>query len=294
MKKFLFFFSTWVLLTVSCTKLIRVDLPEVKNKTVLMSLLKAGDTIKVYVTRVQNIHEFQPADTISNATVKLYEDGQWVETLSFDGVSGFYVSTQTAQTGKTYKITCSVPGNAMASGETTVPSPPPIHTVSAVPWNHFVDPESTYPYGVKITFEIQDPPGEDFYAISAFYKENTSSWHAYYYELYPELPAVPDPALDELVNYGVFSDDYFDGSTYRMSLVYGYDRYNATGNRDTILLQYCHVTRDYYRFYISRYFNESYDDLFAVDPENIYTNVTNGYGLVAAYAEKIDTVSIQR
>ncbi len=285
------------LLFASCEKVLDIDLPEGENKLVLNGFLMPDSTIKVYVGRSRNILENTVAESfqISDANVKLYKNDEFVSEMTFIG-EGYYEFAEKPEPDAIYKISAQHKDFInTATAECSMLKPTEItkfeiteETVDEAGWQYTNRK-------LKITF-TDNPDERNFYMVAL---QNLTEYEMYdengniYYESYLENISYfysEDPVFEsdiwkqtfegETLHGAAFSDRYIPGSSYSLEIDGGF-LYNP---RNLVTAYIYSIDEDFYRYILS-YQNNSYtsDNPFA-EPVSVYSNITDGIGLLTATA----------
>ena len=306
------------LLASSCERIIEFRNQETEPKIVIYSLLQPDNLITVSVARSHAVFEekYEPQQ-ITDATVRLYRDGTLTEILAYvppEPVPDYvqanpysnYVATVTRpETGSAYRIEVEVPGLGTASGETKVPEPVPITGIDTV--------TKTVEWGEKefiVKLRFSDPAGKENY-----YRLIAREMMGVYYgdKTVPYSPGIPVAVMENDVSYGTYAepliapkqeDDIF--GMYLNNSYYLFSDELIAGKEYTLTMEYYYYQPDtsYYEFNHSYYMLQSVSsdlylslqsysahmqtrDNFLAEPVPVFTNVTNGLGMVGAISTSV-------
>ncbi len=102
--------SILIFLFGSCQKRdFKVDNKDYKSKLVINNLFEQNLPFEIRVSHSVNIYDTVLPEYLSTATVRLYTNNQYTETLT-PGIAGYYTAGTVPTPGNTYKITVSSPG----------------------------------------------------------------------------------------------------------------------------------------------------------------------------------------
>jgi hypothetical protein len=108
--------------------------------------------------------------SVPDATVKIFENGQEVETLAWHEKKEYYQSQQhKPETGNIYKIEVAAEGYETVEAESYLPAVVPIKSLELDTTNRVE--LSEYQHYYKLTLIFDDPPGINFYNLSATSRE---------------------------------------------------------------------------------------------------------------------------
>jgi hypothetical protein len=295
MKHYIKFLLPSFLIFAACNKNIEVKLPVEEPRLVVNSRTNVGDTIHIQVAKSMNVLEYNPENAlISNATVQLYIDKVPGPILIYDPAKKYYTGPVKAEPGKKYSVTVTAPSFNKAEASTLVPIAVPIVAVQRVE-NVRTDEEEGAIDELRITFN--DPPTPGDYYIIRIAEPKESKFFRNSFDIRSN-----DASVEGIANGGDFTDAgglilnrkgivvndvLFNGQKKELILYCANDLLEPTHTTDNnnqpvtlyTTVELLHVTNDYYRYFKSYMFiSESYDDGFT-QPANVFTNITNGYGI---------------
>ncbi|MCK7540983.1 MAG: DUF4249 domain-containing protein [Marinilabiliales bacterium] len=307
----------------SCESVIKFKGEGVDPKIVIYSLLHPDSLIKVSVAVSHAVYEerYEP-EQITDAVVRLFRDGELIETLAYvpsepqpdyspaDPYSRYASRVTRPDYGSTYRIEVEIPGLKTASGEARLPELVP---VTGIDTSSVIREGGHRQMEVKIKF--RDPAGTDnFYRLSARGMAGT------YYgdKQVPYLPFIPvmvaetdlsygvleEPlitprqeddifGMDLQNNYKIFMDELISGKEYALTM-----QFNLM-LPDTDYYEFAHasfslhsITRDLYLFLQSNSAHMQTRENFLAEPVLVYTNITNGLGVMGAMSTSAITFKI--
>lgn len=276
-----------ILFFASCKKDIHVDVPPYQSKLTVFSSSAIGEPIMINVGKSLGIAERRnmPDLTITNATVNLYEDGALKESLVYKEDMKGYLSTLVAQAGKTYSVKVSAPFYTDAASSSAVPSAVPITGLTRVPnarSNENGDPQD------ELLFTFNDPStAGDYYIIRITTPKDSFTYNNFCVnsgDASIETPYNENVDLTTcLDNNSIFMrDELFNGKQKQVKIYVNSDNLHYTINGPDTTFPYIellHVPEAYFKFEKSRQAAESANGDPFSEPVNVYTNVTNGYGV---------------
>ncbi len=311
------------LLLFSCETEIEYRGRDTEPKTVIYALLRPDSLVSVTISESHSVFQakWRPRQ-ITNAVVRLYRDGELLETLTYspppdvpdyyppDPYSRYLSSAVRPEYGHTYRIEADVPGFPKAYGETRLPDPVAI-TVA--------DTSSRLgEYGnrqMTVKLKFRDPAGTaEYYKVAAdalwgSYIGNRNEPYnpesivavrgddvTYLFRSDPLIyPERNDDIFDMEVpnNYYIFSDELISGKEYVI-------RFSTPWNQPDP--DYYEFARTYFRLstitkdlylYLRSFSAHAYTlDNFLVEPVPVYTNIINGLGVVGAISTITDSLTI--
>ncbi len=290
MKKLQYIIAWVILLTGSaCETEIDYNGKALENFMVLNAKLEADSLISCRITRSNTIFEDRYIQSINDAKVNLYCNGELVGAGNFLGDGYCYWPERKAIQGNEYTIKAEHPNYKSTSANTTIPE-------KANTW--VSDIRHTENGDQEITVTINDKPGANFYRLQIFlaYQED------------PDYPADPyygheygygasnfytskDPVLNHnkvidddssfsdypYNKYGIFNDDLFDGEVYHLKFTA-----NGSSSFEKLIIDIQQISEDLYLYYNSTQFNDYYGDDPVIEPVRIHSNVNGGAGILGS------------
>jgi len=311
---------------VSCESIIEFKGEGVTPKIVIYSLLEPDSlvTVSVAVSHAVFDDRYEP-EQITDAVVRLYRDSEMLETLTYvpeeplsddasaNPYSRYVSQVNKPQYGSSYKIEVEVPGFTTAYGEASLPDPVPIVGIDTaqviIDWRDWVERRLT----VRVRFH--DPAGQDnYYRVTAgsligFYigskelpytplqpvvVEEMDISYAFY-----EEPLIAPKQDDDIFGmylqntYNLFTDELISGKEYELTMETHFSL------PDTDYYEFAHasirlhtITRDLYLYLQSYAAHTQTRDNFLSEPVMVYTNVTDGLGVVGAVSTSVIALKI--
>lgn len=268
-----------MMLIFSCETTIDYDLPQEPSKITIDSKLLVGNSPLVYVyTSVSALSRQDPPE-VTNAEVKLYENGVFVSKLSPElNLYGqtFYTSNHKISSDQHYKVEVSLPEYETAFGEGL--------TKDAVPVSSTVFDTSNF----NLEFTFQDPPTSgDYYLITV--RSLTDSYPIQYstndvvINFFDE-DTFDDPFSGSGEKYGqngYMTDQLFNGKTKTVRMTIQ-DR-DISNNQTPRLIELWRISEDLYNHERTKAVAWQSENPFS-EPVQIYSNIENGYGIVGTAA----------
>ena len=266
----------------SCEKTIKYEIPEYPSKFSIDSRMLTGERIRVFVGKSAYSLSSREPQVLSDASVRLFEDDQFLTSLQWINVSedaGYFQTPLRPAAGSKYRIEVDHPDLDMAIGETRALSPTQITA-----WT--ID---TVDFEVSVSF--QDVPNTtDYYAINVYVRNDNQD--------YPLFLGTKDPTVDFFFDFSdeIFGDGFKSGYTAYLkdeTFEGGVKKVNFEevlisdfigGLPDAVVLEVIRITEDYYRHEQSKGAQYVGGDNPFAEPVQIYSNVENGYGIVTSGA----------
>ena len=272
----------------SCRKVIEIDLPPADSKVVVNSFFTDGNPIKVHLSKSIGVLD-NIIPECNNATIILLINNVKTDTLYPD--NGYYYSHVLAERGKNYSLIVHVPDMDSVFCEDIIPEKTILQNYICTD-SVLIDEDGFIINELKLDF--QDPAGPSFYEVELSPKDTVNN---YITGLWFKKNTDPVITSTGLLDYNpktlIFSDKMFDGKHCSLKIYFAYD----WEPNFRLKLFFRSVSESYYK-----YKEKQFAYLFSLDadiftgmrePINLYSNITGGYGIFAAYSsdEKIITVS---
>lgn len=292
-------------------------------KIVIYSLLHPDSLFRVSVAVSHVVFdERYESEQIPDAVVRVFRDGDLLETLDYvpsepvpdylpaNPYSRYVSEVNRPVTGSTYTIEVEVPGLTKASGEAMLPEPVPIISIDTA---SVIREWGARQLEVKIKF--RDPASAE-----NLYRLTSQGVSGYYYgqKEEPYTPILPVIVSDEDLSYGVlgeplitpqqeddifgmylyntyslFTDELISGKEYNLTMRINYMA------PDTDYYEFAHayfmlhsLSRDLYLYLQSLTAQDQTRDNFLAEPVPVFTNITNGLGVVGAMSTARDSLKI--
>lgn len=279
MKKLIFLALIPILF--SCEKTIKYELPVLPPRFSVEAHIHNDQPIKVFAARTEPALSSKYPQVVSDAQVLLIENDVPVSSLAWistgDG-NGYYQSSFTPSAGNKYRIEVSNQELGTAIGEATSFDPTEIIGYSLDTTN------------LELTLTFRDvKDSEDYYAINVYARSNNMD--------YPLFIGTTDPSVDFFFDYSddIFGENVKSGFTAFLTDETFRNRtktvkfteviaYGGVGRPEALILEVIRVSEDYYLYERSKGAQYTGGDNPFAEPVQIYTNIVNGYGIVAAGA----------
>lgn len=310
-------FLLYLLLLAACTRDVVLELPSVPPLLVLNSSVSPDEDVTAFLSKSWFILDTITDDGITDGTIRVYVNDRLQGTMQpveNDRYTGQYaLSGCRVASGDRLRLEAAAPGFDPIEGETLIPDPIEVLSVDTVRFFKFGYQGYEYP-SLRLYIRFRDEPDKRNYyrlmveKITEYQKGDSvivvSSMYHTDYDLYSSLglvyedpvfrTTVTNPAIDQLNGKtcrGTFTDDMFDGneytvrsSFYPVDYSYAGDSVVTTVHYDVRLLA---VSEDYYHYLtVVQNFSISLGDAYLdglVEPSATYTNVKDGFGIVAGY-----------
>lgn len=324
MDRIIFILLTLMTFT-ACESVVDLDLDEQARQLVVNSIFtpNLNPNTPPYPFQVQ-LFESRPITSsedfkiVEGATVKLYSDKEFLETLVYDTDRQLYTSVEsTPEEHKSYLLKVEHPDYPAVNASSYVPNATPI--LSTTPsfkrgTSHPIIPNMSIEY-VDIDIELDDPSGNNYYHF--LFGHELVDYRVEGLDTIPDYSLVErhfgtrfrtdarneegliiynNVAIDKFGLYGAYlTDKNFDGQkkVVRLKLQYDLDPSRQLG--ENLFIEVRSVSKSYYDFHTTAIQNtETGANPFSNDPVAVSSNVQNGLGVFAGYTYQTKWVKLPR
>lgn len=270
-KLFIFLF---IIPLFSCVKESRIEIPYTGDKIVVNSLIQPDSLIYIRVTSSKKVTEYS-FDPLEAASLVLLENGITLPTPTYKLINGYgyFVSQSVAKTGSHYSIQVANEGLTAVSGGDSTPVRPKIsdgyaqHALNRVRFTMQEDGSRTNYYRLRIYNAVE--------ADGNWVIDRTDTIR---FRLDPALNNdLPDIITNDYKSESIMTDANFNGKTVQFVL-----QTEKEVSSSHMIIELSALTPDAWH-YLQTTASQRLSDAqnFSLDPENAYSNVENGYGIVA-------------
>ena len=265
----------------SCSTDIDYNPSAIPRSLVIYSILKPDSSFNILVTKTQDIYDDE-IGYIPDATVKIYNENGVICDSALYTEKGVYVSKSKVIANE--KLTVQVEANGFESVRATDYTPGKVEIKKAeYQYSYEYDPIDDYLYGL-LTIVFDDDANEKNYYELLLAEKQIDKGFVFYGRITPFMISnefvYADSKNQNKPQSILFDDVICNGKEIVLKIkVY-------TQTPPYIIMR--NTTETYYRYQTSLYtylFTQPVqnNDFFTVDPIGIYTNVNNGFGIVAGY-----------
>lgn len=299
MKYYIIFYF---LILTSCATTATFEIDEPTPKLVVNAILTADSIWNVQVSQSKFILDTIRFESIENATVEVYHQGQFLMNLTdfvpSDLVTGigYYTNLNTTIrpiAGESYTIKVAAPNFEATTANDVIPI---TSAVSNINYNLEIGEKINFNYPIEgqISFTINDAVStNDYYAINIFYKSDYIQTNRILGGIIQLLDSISNKNLNYNLDFPsattsiilngnfVFSDELFNGTARIFNLELKDNLELKNHEPDILYLQIIRLSKTYYDYALD--FNEQLrasQDPFA-EPFPVFSNVENGFGIVA-------------
>lgn len=278
----------------ACTEPIDIDYPEATENLVLNALISEGDTIKTTISKSQPYTVIKSPPSLDDGDLDLYENNSWVAKAylcerelnsSFaSDTSYIYCFDYVAKQNKKYTIEARTDEFEMIKGTTELA--PKIEVI--------VNPKTSSTF---IGFTIKDNPNEiNYYHFQLLSSDSTFGWTDQLITMSTqdltiemigfnsEVVSIPDG--ENIGNYAFLTDELFNGKEKNVLISLSF-----SGNPLNLSFRVQSCSRSYYEFLRTAYNRYTNTNDVISPPTQVFSNVSNGYGLVGSNWDTVINVS---
>jgi Domain of unknown function (DUF4249) len=284
----------------ACVKKVTIDLPYEGDKIVVKSIIKQDSNIYALISKSTrpNANSFNNQNEITNASITVLENNVPVTSLTllpqgqtFYSNNRWYISNYKAKAGKTYTLKITVPNLPNAEGTETMISKPKYKIES-----YYKIVNSTLDTTNVVKLNLTDLPTEDYYQIKMYTADTNFAaigpryiidYNSYVYFSVNSLDE--NASIFDQIDGGLrYSNFYFSDKKFNGKIInpkFEFNNYSYGTNRIAVILE--SISKNYYRFLVSaeNHLNNSGNPF--SEPTQVYTNITNGYGIIGTSADSI-------
>ncbi|MBN1416235.1 MAG: DUF4249 family protein [Bacteroidales bacterium] len=272
-------FILFIVIVGSCRDFVQDEFPDFREVPAINSFLVDDSIVRVQVSLTGKL-DTSNLKTVDNASVNLYRNHQFVETLNYHS-EGVYISNAVAESGNSYRIEVDIPGYDRVTAHDSIPGPAKILSVSHIK-KAGKDEEGHFYPALLLTFN-NTRHSECYYEIVIYAIDNGRQFPV-------ELIDIKDPVLlNEGIPLALFRGELVPDGEYEMTLNYttGFSDQNGM-QLFPLVIEFRTVSFDYYRYKQMLYLYElgRYPDnmLSTTSVTSPYSNASGGYGIFAGYS----------
>jgi hypothetical protein len=261
----------------ACSKESRIAIPYDGDKIVLNTLIQPDSLVYIRVTGSKPVREYQNLKfpELKNAAVTMYEDGKSMPVPEWKVINGkgYYVSHVPARAGSLYKISVSYSGLTSVAATDSTPQRPDIRDGAAQRLSN------------RVRFSLKDNISEKNYYRIRVYNADTVNGVITRFKR-DTVKFRLDPS---------FNNNFADiiGNSYNSEVLLSDERISGkdvlfvlqTSKQVTasyMIVEVSNLTTGAYKYLDATSAQRLEDGIeFTLNPEDIYSNVENGYGIVA-------------
>lgn len=285
---------------------VNIDIPPHEAVLVLNSIVDTDTEVRVLVSHSVGAFEQITPSCITDAEVLLFENNQFLDTLSIDLINtdtmmfyneygemellmNYYTSDIIPNSGSTYKIVVNHPAYESITASTYIPEDIIVYNIQI---DTVTDPEK-----IGFSFSFNDNGIQENYYRLKLFSSCIKTWideYDGYIEEYeysgnvmmmsndPSFPSdIPFEGYTFTDNEVVFTDDLFNGQEKNISIDVESKGYRYS-DCDTVTIQFSTFSDDTYSYYnsLGEHSDKGELGLFGGEVIPVYSNVENGLGVI--------------
>lgn len=291
-----------------CTREIEFSAEEQAPLLVVNSIISNDETVEINLSHSVFLSEGGNKRYVKDADVKMYVNDNLKETLK-NSFEGLYTSSYKPKIGDKIRIDVSKQGFKTTTATTIIPD---------IAENISMEKQIKN-IGDKIKVDIKinfkDKLGlKNYYRVfvqNKFTDMKTNTTHIPYSRINVDLsnnsvlaflkdkdvpldnPIMIEDSRKESIYRNYFSDEIIDGKTYTLNFSFTERSifFISKEYKNTIKIEFHSLSEDFYRYMLSKGKPKSYEDAM-VEPVPIYSNITNGIGILGSYSKNVITFDI--
>ena len=328
MKRYLPYLFVLGLLMVSCVRDVEIDLEDLPDRIVLNASVCPGKEVRAHLSKTWFIMDSIPDFDLPDANVRVYINDKFQGFMRNDDIRGDSISLPGqyvlpgcfVKQGDRLRIEADTDGYEPVSGETRIPGRARIYKVDTLSYRssayyaeHLrfsvkIGVETDYYYRLIVEQILDFRKGDSTRTVTSFRSLDGYSWYYSGFSVDYEDPVFQSFGGSPITNQmdgrycmGVFTGkdmtntDAIKVSVSPVEYSYESDTLSRVVHYDVRLLS---ISEDYYRYMkIMRGYSITIGDAnfgALIEPADTYSNVENGFGIVAGYQEDKLRITMRR
>lgn len=312
MRKIIFPALVLILIFASCEKKLDINLPDSEKHIVLNGIINPDSLIKVRISKSQNVLDNSDIEYLSEADVKLFKDGEFLENLTSTG-SGYFISSINPEINAVYKLTVDYSVLNSVSTQNVLRNPVSIISVDTskhITINDYGDGYTDTAITMDFKIKLHDNANTSEFlflsltSMKPVYDYNGDIPYLTGYEEVSEYFDSNDPVFRdgnndftiEKSSGKIFKDELFNGNDYEIevNIQHYFSMYQPEHfDSSMFYIKLYTVSEDFYKYVKSYNLNQQSEyDPFA-QPVQVFTNIENGLGLFTGYTIDTDSLIIE-
>ena len=328
MKRYLPYLFVLGLLMVSCVRDVEIDLEDLPDRIVLNASVCPGKEVRAHLSKTWFIMDSIPDFDLPDANVRVYINDKFQGFMRNDDIRGDSISLPGqyvlpgcfVKQGDRLRIEADTDGYEPVSGETRIPGRARTYKVDTLSYRssayyaeHLrfsvkIGVETDYYYRLIVEQILDFRKGDSTRTVTSFRSLDGYSWYYSGFSVDYEDPVFQSFGGSPITNQmdgrycmGVFTGkdmtntDAIKVSVSPVEYSYESDTLSRVVHYDVRLLS---ISEDYYRYMkIMRGYSITIGDAnfgALIEPADTYSNVENGFGIVAGYQEDKSRITMRR
>ncbi len=290
----------------ACEKEIEIEVKEGSDRLVLNGWFQAGQVPEVKIDKSVFVFDQNKNTKITDATVTLYSDGEFVSELLYDFDNEIYTNADFVfSENSSYEIIAEHVNYGTVKSSIQMPTRISPENITLEYVNLLTDENQYQNYAGEIRINLIDPAEERNYYVMRILSTEVNwnpqvSQDTIYRYVYSSSYNTNDNQIERAYVQGggdlmLLSDEFFNGGEYSLTLFSYNDLRIMERKEDSTFyykkyhqIQLHQVSEAFYRYYISLE-NNRYPDVFT-EPTQVYSNIENGYGIIGASTKHIKNI----
>ncbi len=290
-------FFAGIILFTSCETVIDMKLPEQPPKMVVNSFFTPDSIIMLHLSKSQFVLKNQELKPITDANISLFENGKFIGKFTHINKGFYYLPGFFPKVNAQYTLNAESSGLKSVEANDIIPGKPTINRIET---------SSSYYQGENykdFIIYIEDNANEEnFYMVDLIGKRYDYIYDTLTYDIIDSVEISEHVYFtsQDLVfedqgasSQSVISDKIFNGAIYPLRLsvsTYNFDEYEYSGYVE-IIVHLKQISKAYAQYMLT-YSKNRYSDPFS-QPVQVYSNVTNGFGIFAGYSSALSSVKLR-
>jgi hypothetical protein len=286
MRAFIVYTLGLVFMLAACERQAPINVPYEGDKIVLNTFIQPDSPVYIRVTKSEPVAA-QELDfkELEQAQVSLLGNGEPFAKLRRQVINGrgYFVSDRLARQGLRYTVTAAATGLTAVSASDTIPPQPAISDLYA------------QKDGNQIRFTLKDPGASSYYRIRV-YRADSSGGALHIPRDTPQLEYRLDPSFNDsfadIIRNAYYRDIVIDNQRIAGKTVAFLLQTRYMISSKYLMLEVSSLTQGAFRYLRTRDAQQA-DSIALGPPVKVYSNVENGYGIVAGINTKRISVKVK-
>ncbi|TLX78451.1 DUF4249 domain-containing protein [Labilibacter sediminis] len=290
----------------SCEKSIDYQLKNQKSEIVMYAFPMPDSILKVHGSATTNILSVNNYEGVEGMQMSIVLDEEKVMETEYPYGQEWYEATGVKGQEKiNVELIYETKNGLIVSGKTVIPEAVKIVSIDTVSVDvQNLDNEEERM--LRCYIEFNDPPNElNYYQVRVDSEKQIKDDEGVISESVETIEYIKEDKvfsirddesvlLTDIDFQGSFNDFVFDGSNYKLKILIPQEYHEIEDGaiKQSLKVHLYSITEDYYRFLRSSISEEAYREYPFFERVNVYSNVTNGLGVVAGLSLHMDSVSL--
>jgi len=286
----------WMIVSINSCNAITYDieLPDVEKKLVVNGTFEEGKPFDLIISQNITRATSQKMKPVTNATILLYEEGTFIDTLKVFENSSYgdsvvrwhYTSNIRAISNHEYNIEVIAEGFSSVKAKSTVPEKAEIQFVN---WEKVERTEQHSSEYLRINLKVDKIQPDGYYSLAVSNRRSIYDTYKSY-----TLFDMNDPVLGRYKNfwgtdYMLFSGAIIPSETYAFSLDLSENFYRNLFNDNVVLFELISLSEEEFR-YRETLTAQKNVDIRISEPIKVFSNIEGGLGIFAGISVARDSL----